>query len=556
MKKILGCICAFLLIFTLVGCANTNNEAYIAKKLSKSTGNLLTAINNLEQVAFEDVLIPEFSGETINNYTKNVTNNNFKRVSKVKKLFNNNNNLNIDDLENKEIEQNNLPSEKYVDNSIYQSKYISNTENANNYLDIFKSKMENLYNIYSDCNFINAECNRSLEELKTAVSECKFLCNKLESGEIKLTQEQVDLCNNYANQINLCVKQIKSCKGDCNIYLQSLRSLKGNFGSNSDTLSLSYLNILGCLENRLDYYNSALECVNNCNSLLKSCYSPKKDEITPYRNDQNIQNNTAPDNNIKQPIVNQNPINNQPINQPIVNNNGYNSNNGYNYGYNGYYGNNPYNQTPNNVNTYGPINKNIDTYRNINRNNNTYNSNENYNNYNEQNNNVQNYYGYENSTNLVSEDNKTISSTDSNSQFVKIEEKIEEKNASEKVENISNNNNSKIIEKENIKTNETSKEKSTNFNNTNNITEKIESNENSTLLNKTIKNENNENQQEEKVNSLLKEEKFVSSESEIVPPKPRIFPKVKDIENKTIDNINNDSNINDNNNLDKQMNIF
>ena len=126
-------------------------------------------------------------------------------------------------------------------------------------------------------------------ELKTSIEECKSLCAKLQNGEIKLNDTQIADCNTFANQINYCCKQIKNSKGNCNNYLQTLRNLKNYFGSNSDTLSTNYLNLLGCLETRLSNYKQALECVNNCNNLLKSCYTPTEN-VTENNNIDTLKN--------------------------------------------------------------------------------------------------------------------------------------------------------------------------------------------------------------------------------------------------------------------------
>ena len=49
--------------------------------------------------------------------------------------------------------------------------------------EIRKNKTEYLFEIDNQYYSIK-ECNRSLEDLKTAVSECKFLCNKRNNGRI------------------------------------------------------------------------------------------------------------------------------------------------------------------------------------------------------------------------------------------------------------------------------------------------------------------------------------------------------------------------------------
>lgn len=363
MKKVICSIFAILLVFCFVGCSS-NTETALAKRISKNTSNLLEAINNLEEVTQTDIEISEFNnsymGNTVSKAIEDYTPYKMSKISKIKSIFSRQNLTNIQNLE----ETNNT---KAVNNSIYKPKYVSNTTTENNYLDIFKTKIENLYNVCSDCSYINSECSKCQSELKTSINECRVLCGKLETGEIKLTEEQLKECNAYCEQMNSCANDIKNCKGDCNNYLNTLRALKGYFGSNTETLANSYLNLIGCLENRLCCYNEALECVNNCNSLLKSCYKEQDNETsennTIEEKDPEVQNTTQKA---------QYPYNNNvPLQYPYNNHipyGGYNSNNGYyNNGFNnGYYPYaNPYNQTPNNVNTYGPINRNIDTYQNV-----------------------------------------------------------------------------------------------------------------------------------------------------------------------------------------------
>lgn len=397
MKKILCSIFVFVMIFALVGCNNTG-EAKLAKRLSVNTNNLLQAINNLENITNEDVAISDFLNEnnSINNISYEINYNQpIKKVSKFKQIFSG---AFIDEIKNVNTynERKIMPvtstyqPKNYSNEDIlnYKAKYTTNenTDSLNNsFIELYKNRMESLYNACGDCLYTNSQCNNCQTELKTSIQECKILCEKLNNGEIVLSESQLQECNNYCDEINNLCTKIKGCKGNCNSYLNTLKSLKSYFGSNTENLTTNYLNLLDCLECRLGYYNQALNCVNKCNNLLKSCYTPKNDET--IINNNNEDNNTNINNNTNKNINNKNTQINQPTIQPIINGNrpvnnfnGYNSNNGiynngfgYGYGYNGY-GINPYNPTPNNVNTYGPINRNVDTYNNVVRNTDTFNN--------------------------------------------------------------------------------------------------------------------------------------------------------------------------------------
>lgn len=364
MKKIIYSIFAILLVFCFVGCSS-NTEGALAKRISKNTNSLLEAINNLEEVTQSDIEINEFTNTMARSVTANYNDYTPYKINKITKVKNIFSKQNLSSVETLPMKGEYRP---VVTDSIYKPRYVTNSSKESNYLDIFKSKIENLYNVCADCSYINNECKSCQNQLKTSINECKTLCQKLESGEIKLTEEQMSQCNTYCNQINACTKQIKNCKGDCNNYLNTLRALKGYFGSNTETLANNYLNLLGCLENRLCHYNEALECVNNCNALLKSCYNEKtnNNEVIDENKTPVIENTTQNTNTDSERPVR--PIRPNPYPNNYYNNypNGYNSNNGYyNNGFNNGYYQNPYNQTPNNVNTYGPINRNVDTYQNI-----------------------------------------------------------------------------------------------------------------------------------------------------------------------------------------------
>lgn len=391
MKKFLCSIFVFIMIFALVGCNNTG-EAKLARRLSVNTNNLLQAINNLESVTNEDVAISDFLNEnnSINNISYEVNYNQpIKKVSKFKQIFSGgfiDGIKNVNTYNEKRIMPLNSdfsPRKSANDNTNYKAKYTTSNENDDNlnntFIELYKNRMESLYNACGDCLYVNTQCNNCQSELKTGIEECKTLCEKLNNGEIVLNESQLKECNSYCDEINNLCTKIKGCKGNCNSYLNTLKSLKSYFGSNTENLTTNYLNLLDCLECRLGYYNQALNCVNKCNSLLKSCYTPKLEENDSNLDNYNINNtnktqNTQINRPVTQPIINGN--------RPVNNFNGYNSNNGiynngfgYGYGYNGY-GINPYNQTPNNVNTYGPINRNVDTYNNVVRNTDTFNLNE------------------------------------------------------------------------------------------------------------------------------------------------------------------------------------
>lgn len=407
MKKILYSIFVFVMIFALVGCNNTG-EAKLAKRLNVNTNNLLQAINNLETVTNEDVAISDFLNEnnSINNISYEINYNQpIKKVSKFKQIFSGafiNEIKNVNTYNERKI----MPAtstyqpKNYSNEDIlnYKAKYTTN-ENIdslnNSFIELYKNRMESLYNACGDCLYTNSQCNNCQTELKTSIQECKTLCEKLNKGEITLNESQLKECNSYCDEINNLCTKIKGCKGNCNSYLNTLKSLKSYFGSNTESLTTNYLNLLDCLECRLGYYNQALNCVNKCNNLLKSCYTPKNNETnnetiinTNNNNQNNINNNEDNNTNVNNNTNNKNTQINQPTVQPIINGNrpinnfnGYNSNNGiynngfgYGYGYNGY-GINPYNPTPNNVNTYGPINRNVDTYNNVVRNTDTFNTN-------------------------------------------------------------------------------------------------------------------------------------------------------------------------------------
>lgn len=463
MKKILCSILVFVMIFAIVGCANTKGEVKLARRLSTNTNNLLQAINNLESVTNEDVAISDFLGEnnSINNISYEINYNTpVKKVSKFKQIFGggfiheikNVNTYRVPERYVKPISNNYQPYNYSNNDTVnYKAKYTTTNDNADNnalnnaFIELYKNKMESLYNACGDCLYVNTQCNSCKDELKTGIEECKSLCAKLNSGEIVLSESQLEECNSYCDEINNLCTKIKSCKGNCNTYLNTLKALKSYFGSNTESLTTNYLNLLDCLECRLGYYNQALNCVNKCNTLLKSCYKPTENNsntnniyngnngnnantINNSNNNSNNTNNNTTNNNSNNTTNNNttnNPNNtqiNQPVTLPLINGNrpinnfGYNSNNGiynngiynngFGYGY-GYNGINPYNPTPNNVNTYGPINRNVDTYNNVIKNTDT--------------------FGNSNNQNTINENNDTDNNTENSNEVNDNETRIEEK---------------------------------------------------------------------------------------------------------------------------------
>ncbi len=412
MKKFLCSVIAIFLVFFIVGCGESS-EVVLARKISKNTTNLLNAINNLEEITNQDIQINEFEGQYASLQSHEVSPYTQTKVSKLRQIFERHNLVNVKDITQKKqprfMDTNQMTKDikdpvKYQNNlrnfengnqyNSYKAKYTT-SENQNNNLDLFKNKIESLYNACQDCGYVNSQCNMKQDQLKTSISECKTLCEKLESGEIKLNEDELKQCSTYCNQINSYCNSLKDCKGNCDNYLNTLRALKSYFGSNSDTLVSTYSSLLGVLENRLNIYNGALECVNNCNNLLRNCESCNNNQTnnnggynnydinnvnnninnnntTPYNQDKENQNANKPKSNNPNLVNNNNNNNNNNTNPNFVNPNnpqfnGYNGvNNGYPYNSNNFYNgyNGFYNQTPNNVNTYANGYRNIDTYRN------------------------------------------------------------------------------------------------------------------------------------------------------------------------------------------------
>ena len=168
MKKFLYSVLAIIFVFCLVGCGESN-EVVLARKISKNTTKLMEAINNLEQVTQSDIAINEFEGIYQNANSTQTNPYATTKVSKIKQLFKRHNLVNIKNINEthtpkymnetqstKDINRNNnFDAQK----SFYKSKYVSSTNNTeSNNLDIFKNKIESLYNACQDCSFVNSQC--------------------------------------------------------------------------------------------------------------------------------------------------------------------------------------------------------------------------------------------------------------------------------------------------------------------------------------------------------------------------------------------------------------
>ena len=415
-KKIFTFLIVFILAIGLVGCGNQNTETAIASNLDKDAKKLMSIVNTLDDIEYEDIVIEDISPIS-DSY--NVKNTSALKKTKIYKVSSQNREyVNDSILSSSKPKQNS--NAQYVNgskidatNEIYPKKYTPKYVNdvsenfSRDNLDLYINNLEQLYNVCADCLSCDAECKLEKSRLEQNLKDSKVYIQKLKDGSIKLSENEILKCNEILKDLTSCTTRLKSTKGIVYSKINQIALSKDNFTAKIDALTSQYQNLLEALDTRLDTLkccNTNLNCIydiiNKTNVDVKKAEQNKSDKEDlilsqeKLNNENRYNNQVENDNQVsnvskKTPIknvseknqTNKNTGTNKRINvngqnnqQNIIQNTypqnynpngyGYPYQNGYGYPYqNGY--NAPYQYAPyppRNIDTYRNVQKNIDTY--------------------------------------------------------------------------------------------------------------------------------------------------------------------------------------------------
>ena len=270
-KKMLTFSVVAILLLCLVGCGNQNTETAIANNLEKSTTNLMSTLNKLEEMSYNDIVIKEISPLADSTYntvnTSALQKIKWHTIGKTVNLEPNVKFVNAQlTYENENSEKTSTSyghkKQEITDDVTYsyKPKYVNNVSDSfsRKYFNSFVNSVENIYCQCSDCISCDAECKNTKDQLKNNINDTKVLCQKLRDGTIKMKSEDIENCKTQINNLNDCIKRLARTNGNVNIKCNDIKSLKENFSSHIGSVQDAYSRLLNTLETRLDY----LDCCN------------------------------------------------------------------------------------------------------------------------------------------------------------------------------------------------------------------------------------------------------------------------------------------------------
>lgn len=436
-KKVFILIFTLFIAFSLVGCGETNNEVAIGNNIEKSTTKLSNIIEKLESLDYDKIIIEDISPlhdstfRTVSSKkglekstwyaigtTNKVPTNSLNRPKNAKYVSNDKIDLIREQSKNYKIKPiSNTTCENGECNTEYKTNYTSNykpryvNEVSSNFtresLDKYLYQIEVIYNTCADCVSCNAECNNESSRLKQNIGDCKVLGSKLKDGTIKLSENNINECNNCIDSLESCTYNLNKTKNNLSGKEKTVADLKDNLTKNLSELQDAYDKLLTALETRLEYLRNCNDCINSLADIINktnvNTYEAEKnksDEQDIILSEERLEEENATNeyqsyktNNINKTRTTnyQKPITKKTVQRPILTqpNNNYRDNHNiapiyentndmpanyapynnqnivpynnqsiapFGYGYNNY----PYPMR--NIDTYRTINKNIDTF--------------------------------------------------------------------------------------------------------------------------------------------------------------------------------------------------
>ena len=213
--------------------------------------------------------------------------------------------------------------------SRYVPRYTDTVTTSNSALTNYLEKIQDLYTICNDTCAASYDLDNLKAEIVSSCQSCNDLLNKVKSGEIKLTNEQISTLTAYNNTLQGCINDLKGCK-DCSQDINIINTLKGNFSNNCDTLVAKYLKVLNNLDTNNSLCNNARCTVSEINNYISGICGEKVNNYSSryiydydydYNRDYNNSTNSQTNNNSNQNINNNQTQNNTNIpNQSNINN--------------------------------------------------------------------------------------------------------------------------------------------------------------------------------------------------------------------------------------------
>ena len=316
MKKLLIPLSLITLAMIPTGCNKTAEpESNVAKNLSSSLTEMMQTVNNFADIDESKLTIDEINSTTDINkdYAKNTSNTYKSQVSRSLlkapkttpngKTYYYNRNATF-----KNTRQNSQNTAKYgqsIGQNVYKTNSLDNTTypniantpgnyvtdgvtstnryytaqytprhtntmtSSNSTLTNYFEKIQDLYTICNDTCAASYELEDLKSELIDSCKNCNTLLAKVNNGEVKLTQNQVETLNEYNNTLKSCISDLKTCKG-CENDVEMISTLKGNFSNNCDTLVAKYLKVLNNLDTNTSICNNARCTVAEVNNYISS----------------------------------------------------------------------------------------------------------------------------------------------------------------------------------------------------------------------------------------------------------------------------------------------
>lgn len=338
MKKFLSIILVFAFMFVLTGCNQSSGS--LANNLEKSIDRLKSVMDKTTDVSNEDLVLNDIislselenkynlskdnnqktiadpvSNKSTTNKSKTVnqdsksdkfplpnlnrqivrrnskTNTALDLISKDQKIFQNEDTEKVtpNRLTNRRASNSSrLTNSYYVPRRVSEVNY--NNTNFNNYL----GKLEDLYLMMND-----AVCaNQNINSCKNSISECcdtlDVLCGQIKSNEIKLTDEQINSCNDLLAELGNWTNKTSSTRNDVKNECAGIKQSGRNVNYNVDRLSTNYVKLINCLDERESCYSNMLSCLQQLQCILTgNCYKNIVDENNQEENKEikNLLNN-------------------------------------------------------------------------------------------------------------------------------------------------------------------------------------------------------------------------------------------------------------------------
>ena len=308
MKKILKTISLLALSMVVclgfVGCGKQDSNS-LAYSIEYNMDKMAGILNKTSEVKNEDIVIPELYSLDENKTSTNSVDAS-KNIEKTRRLLPTKNIPSLDKqiVSNEEIEKektevyNQKPvfsgeNAKRLTNPYYVPRRTSNVNYTNTNFNSYVGKVEDLYLMMNDAVCANNDACNCKKQILECCDILKALSKQIKSGEIELSQDQKDSCNNLLKELGKCTNKLTDTRNEVSNSCKSL-SAKKSLSSGIDTLSSKYVTLINCLDNRISNYQNALAILKQLQcAITNTCYDTN---LTDTLLDTILENNKNTDN--------------------------------------------------------------------------------------------------------------------------------------------------------------------------------------------------------------------------------------------------------------------